>query len=245
MPLIDPAEVPEDVVSAKGVASLNTMMDTLRARRAESIKMPEPPKNFRLANTIRAYCQSQLWRCLDLVDAAESLRRTNHGLGTMVMVRAIYETVAAFLHFERKLAEIMTPLESKADLERIDVFVHGKTFSTRLDDLLETVGADESSRATSVLTQIDGMKKVYADARKDYDHLCEFAHPNVFGGFLWFGHHDRETDTVTFSTVGPAPKETLFWSLQGAHLLAHFGYALKRIEGQLAELSALGEKEAV
>lgn len=203
MPLIDPAEVPEDVTSPEGVAGLNTVIDTLRARRVETIKMPEPPKGFRLANTVRAYCQSQLWRCLDLVDSAESLRRSNHGLGTMVMVRAIYETVAAFLHFERKLAEMMTPLESKADLERIDVFVHGETFSTRLEDLLEKVGADESSRATSVLTQIDRMKKVYADARKDYDHLCEFAHPNVFGGFLWFGHHDRETDTVSFFDCRP------------------------------------------
>ena len=172
------------------------------------------------------------------------LRRANHGLGGMIMVRAIYETVAAFLHFETKLTEVMKPLDGKDDLKRIEAFVRGKTFSTRLDDLLKDVGADKSARATSVLTQIDHMKKVYKDARSDYDHLCEYAHPNVFGGFLWYARHDRETDTVTLSNAGP-PNETLFWSLQGAHLLLYFGYALERMQNDLIPtLTALGEKEA-
>lgn len=245
MPLINPADVPEEICSPDGVAAVNEVIDNLQGRRVVSINMQEPPKGFRVSNMVRAYCQGQLWRCLDLVESAETLRRADHGLGAMIMVRATYETVAAFLHFEAKLDEAMEPVESEADLERVHDFVHGKTFATRLADLLKEVGADESARATSILTQIDQMKRVYEDARKDYDHLCEFAHPNVFGGFLWFADHNPRDDTVSFSATGPNAGETLFWSIQGAHMLSHFDDAFQRIEAKLPELTELGNKKPV
>ena len=155
-----------------------------RSRRGceRRIDMQEPPHGFRVSNKARTYCQDQLWRCLDLVEGAETLRLAGHELGTMLMVRAIYETVAAFVHFERKFASTMRPLEAEEDLKRIYEFIHAKTFATRKENLLAKIGENEAVKATQVLNQIDEMKKIYPAARDDYDFLCEFAHPNAFGG---------------------------------------------------------------
>ncbi len=241
MPLIDPNLVPEDVVSPAGVESVNTLIDALRTRQVLIINMQEPPKGFRVSNMVRAYCQSQLWRCLDLVDSAEALRLSENGLGAMIMVRAVYETVAAFLHFEGQLSKVMMPLESQDDLKRIDDFVRGKAFTTRRENLKKIEGG-EAAIATSVVTQINKMKNVYPDVRDDYDYLCEFAHPNGFGGFLWYGKLDQNSDSVSFSRAGPDPKETLFWVLEGAHLLDYFVKALDRIDSEMPNLSAFGAR---
>ena len=74
------------------------------------------------------------------------------------------------------------------------------------------------------------------------DHLCEFSHPNVFGGFLWFADHNREKDTVSFSATAPEADHTLLWNIQGAYLLAFFEDAFQRIEVKLPMLTELGNK---
>ena len=242
MPLFDPSTVPREVCSPAGVADVNALVEALRAQRVERIEMQESPRGFRVSNKARTYCQGQLWRCLDLVEGAETLRLAGHELSTMLMVRAIYETIAAFVHFERKFASTMRPLEAEEDLKRIYEFLHAKTFATRKENLLAQIGENEAVKATQVLNQIDDMKKVYPAARDDYDFLCEFAHPNAFGGYLWFAKDDRQSDVVRFSAIGPNPEETLFWSIQGAHLLKHFADALDRMNKQLTDLSVFGRR---
>ena len=118
VPLFDPSTVPREVCSPAGVADVNALVEALRAQRVERIDMQESPRGFRVSNKARTYCQGQLWRCLDLVEGAETLRLAGHELGTMLMVRAIYETIAAFVHFERRFASTMRPLEAEEDLKR-------------------------------------------------------------------------------------------------------------------------------
>jgi hypothetical protein len=237
MPLFDPTTVPSEVASLGQVEDINRIVDELRARRAQRIVLREPLVGFRASNKIRAYCQGHLWRCVELIESAETLRRLGHGIAAVVMVRAIYESVASFLHFETSLDQVMEPLETGADLKRVYDFVHQKTFATRRKQFLK-LAPDEVTKATNILTQMGKLGAVFPDGLDTYEYLSEFAHPNALGAALWFGLDDPETDVMQFSSVGPRSEEALIWTLHGALLLRHFGAAFDRIEDKLPGLSA-------
>ncbi|XKH34260.1 hypothetical protein ACIU1J_11310 [Azospirillum doebereinerae] len=175
---------------------------------------------------------------MQLIEIAHQNVYSGAGLVALMNVRAIFETVACFLHFEKKLHDLL----KEDDLQKIHDFVHARTLATRLPHLIEKAGTDQV-QAMSVLTQIDQMTKVRPDARKEYDHLCEYTHPNALGGFLYFGKHDVKADVVTFSDAGPEPEDDLKWVLVGGHVLSHFLDALGRIEAELPRLSDLARSQ--
>lgn len=236
--LFDPAKVPSHVVSARGVAHVNDIIQKLRTRQVKEIVIQEAETRFRVSNMIRAYAQAHLWRCLELIESSHSLVYSGRGLVALMAVRAIYETVAAFVDFENKIQELF----AKGDLGTIHDFVHGRSFSTRLPELIEKAGTS-AVEATSVLTQIDKMKKIYSDARSDYDYLCEHTHPNTFGAFLYYGVHYKEKDTVIFNANGPDPDDNLKWVLVSGNLLGHFLAAFDRLEKALPAISELGRQQ--
>jgi hypothetical protein len=67
------------------------------ARSTVSLSL-RPKSGFRASNVIRVYCQAHLRRCLVLFDSAYGLFFAGNGLVSLMCVRAIYETVANFLH---------------------------------------------------------------------------------------------------------------------------------------------------
>jgi len=235
--LFDPAAVPTDVVSAKGVAHVNWIVHRLRARRIDRLEIQEPDSRFRTSNMIRAYNQAHLRRCLMFMEAAHALVYSGRGLVALSAIRSIYETVANFLHFESALQALL----AEGDLVKIYDFVRARAYATRLPDLVKNLGAKE---AVSVLTQIDKMKAVLPNARDDYDYLCEHTHPNAFGGILYFGNPGNPEDIIRFTDSGPGPNDDLKWVLVGGNLLMHFEQALDRIAAQLPALSEKGRQEA-
>ncbi|PGH59233.1 hypothetical protein CRT60_00955 [Azospirillum palustre] len=187
---------------------------------------------------IRAFNQAQIRRCLQLVESAHRNVYAGAGLTALMDVRGIYETVAGFLHFEAKLQALL----EEGDLQKIHDFVSARSFSTRLEHLIEVAGTKDV-QATSILTQVDRMAKARPEFRKEYDHLCEYTHPNSFGAFLYFAQPSDRGSVVTFSDAGPDPKEDLRWVLVGGHLLSHLVEALERIDAALPGLSDRGREQ--
>lgn len=240
--MFDPRSVPSDVASPELLAELNKLLQDMSEKKKDHICFQENSTGFRVSNMVRSYCQVQLWRVLDILESAEELRRAGRGLGAMMLVRAVYETVASFLHFEKAIVRKIGEASTSEDLQKIHDFVHGKTLATRLEHLKDVAGEDLSVQATSILTQIDSMVSSYEEARKDFDHLCEYAHPNSFGGHLWYGDHDPNSDIIRFSSADPEKYTTLRWVIQAASLLAYMKIAFERIEESLPVLSELASK---
>lgn len=236
--LFDSSRVPSQVVSASGVAHVNEVVNQLRSRQVKEIVIQESGTYFRISNKIRAYAQAHLWRCIELIESAYSLVCSDRGLVTLMAVRSIYETVAEFIDFEDKIQ----PLFIKGDFDEIFDFVHSRSFSTRLPEMIERAGTP-TVKATSVLTQIDKMNKIYSDCRSDYDYLCEYTHPNAFGAFLYYTTHDKEKDVFVFSSTGPSPNENLKWVLISGKLLGHFLTTFDRLENALPALSELARQK--
>jgi hypothetical protein len=237
-PLFDPATVPPGVVSPAGVAHVNSLVQQLREKRIDQLEIQEPDTRFRVSNMIRAYNQVYLRRCLQLIEAAHHLVYSGQGIVALMAVRGIYETIAAFLDFKSQLQGLL----HEGDLQKIHDFVAAKTFTTRLQNLIDVADTTDVT-ATSVLTQIDKMNRVYPEARSDYDYLCEHTHPNVLGGFLYFAVHEKPSDIVVFTDKGPAPEDDLHWVLVGGNLVGHFIEALNRIEQALPALSESGRQQ--
>jgi hypothetical protein len=96
--MIDPALIPSHVWTRHGIDQLNALLARLEARKVNSIVVPEAESGFRASNVIRVHCQAHLRRCLVLFDSAYGLFFAGNGLVSLMCVRAIYETVANFLH---------------------------------------------------------------------------------------------------------------------------------------------------
>ena len=239
MPLFDPNVVPAHVVSAEGVRSVNAVVEAFRGRLIDKIEMQEAPSRYRGANVIRAYNQAQIRRVLIFLDAAWDEVRKGRGLVALTCIRAVYETVATFLGFEIALEKLILA----GDLEEVHQFMKNKTYATRLDHLIDMT-EDKATKATSALTMIDKMVRIRPSVRDEYDHLCEYAHPNVFGSYLYFARDNANADVTTFTSDSPEPEDDMKMVLLGAHLMEHMLEALKRIDGHLQTLSALAAAQA-
>lgn len=206
MPLFERSRVPLDVFSSEALDQLDQLVDGLREQQVALLVVPELTTGFRVPGMIRALSQSYVRRCIELADASALLCHTQHWLGAIVVARSLLETIAASRHVVSKLDELV---ESE-DIEAVHDFVHGASFSTRLPQLINKVDS-KLITATNILTQIEKMKSDSEEIKDDYDHLCEYSHPNSIGTFLFFGHHDPATDRVSFRNQGWRPNDAFIW----------------------------------
>jgi len=235
--MFDLALIPATIWPPARVLQLNEMLERLAARKVNRIVVPEPGSGFRGSNVIRIYCQAHLRRCLVLVQSAYDSFFIGNGLVSLMCIRSIYETVASFLDYEKKLQEVLTA----GDLNAIYEFARNRTHATRVKDLIEEHG--DRIKATNIMTQVEKMAALRANIMEEYDFLSEHTHPNGFGVVLFFADQKTESDIAIFSDSGPDPRADLQWILVGTDLLQYFEQALERIEAQLPALSAKGLAE--
>jgi hypothetical protein len=237
-PLFDPARVPPDVVSSEGVRQVNAMIERLRGRLVDRLQIAEPGTGFRLSNMIRSYTQAHLRRSLQYIEGAEEEVFASRGLVAISCVRSIFENVAAYYDFEQKLM----PLLQEGNIKKIHEFVRARAFATRKPEYLDFT-QNPAVQATNILTQIAKMNPLRASYTRDYEHLCEMAHPNSLGAVIYFQRLGQENDIATFHSEGPAPEDDLKWVLVGAFMLSYFEEAIQRVEDALPALSAKGAAE--
>jgi len=236
--MIDPNLIPASIYSRQGVNDLNELLKRLEARKIDCIDLQDPETGFRVSNYIRVYCQANIRRCLSLFESAYGLFFTENVLVSLLCVRAIYETIAAFCHFERKFQTVL----AKGDLAEIFEFVKAKAHATRSKPLLQKHG--EAVMAVNILTQIKNLEPLRPTISKEYEYLSDVTHPNSLGVFHFFASNPDDKEVVTFSDGGQNPRADLQWILVGGHLLTHFESAVIRIEATLPALSEKGRVQS-
>lgn len=237
MPLIDASLVPREVFPRKAIDDLNALYDRVEARKVEKIVLPESQSGFRTSNLIRVYCQANLRRCLVLASSSYGLFFIENGLVSLMAARAIYETVAVFLEFERQLAAIV----KTGTLQEIMKFVQKKAFATRSAKMIAKHG--EHLKARNIQTDIQKLTSVRKKAEEEWSFLSEHTHPAGFGTLLYFAEKLKDEDAYIFQDGGPDPHADLQWILVSIKLLEEFEKALDRIEAALPALSARVQTE--
>jgi hypothetical protein len=234
MPLFDVNAVPPEVMRREAVEFVNHIYDNLVAMKVREIIFAEPGSGFRLSNMIRAYTQNHLRRALAFMNASHQLLLADNSLVALSCTRSVFETVANYWDFEKKLH----PLLDASDLDAIHKFVHTRAFSTRKKKLIKQ--HDEPLlHAEQILNQIDAMKSEREPIRDDYDHLSEFAHPNAMGSTLYF--QEFVAPEVGAYRDGGIEVDALKWVLIGGFVMGYMHDAILRIEDRLPDLSERGK----
>ncbi len=237
MPLINAALIPGDVFPRKAIDDLNALYDRLEARKVEKIVLPESASGFLTSNLIRVYCQANLRRCLVLARSSYGLFFIENGLVSLMAARAIYETVAVYLEFERQFAAIV----KTGTLQEIMEFAQKKAFATRSEKMISKHG--EHLKARNIQTDIQKLTSVRTKAEEEWSFLSEHTHPAGFGTLLYFAEKLKDEDAYIFQDGGPDPHADLQWVLVSIKLLEEFEKALDRIEVALPALSVRGHAE--
>jgi hypothetical protein len=69
-----------------------------------------------------------------------------------------------------------------------------------------------------VLTAIDHMNKEFAGSREEYDRLCEYAHPNMWGGCGTYVRQEG-TNLESYFGINPQGLDMSTWGLVSLHLI--------------------------
>jgi hypothetical protein len=131
-----------------------------------------------------AYKAVLLRRIYEPSESSYSSFLKGHIVSGSILARSACETVAV-LYYGYKKINNSVELNSPGG---VGLFLHRALWGTKLK------GEEELPKAIQVLTAIDHLNKAYKGTRKDYDFLCEIAHPNFAGTGLLYFSHDFETN---------------------------------------------------
>ena len=148
------------------------LLGELESELVESLGPMEPSKNrFGLPQLFEEWRQVNLRRIVDLGDSAHEMFRQERLVPACTLTRSVFETVGILYYVSKKLMEFTKNSAPDSIHSLLMTAVFGQK---------DTSGGIPPIQ---VLTAIDHMDKEISGAREQYEHLCEYAHPNMKGGF--------------------------------------------------------------
>jgi hypothetical protein len=213
------------------VETINSTLARLKDRRLKELTVSGPFLKSKLAWKVAGYQQAVLYRVVMLARGCALNWNANNTLCSILAARALMETVALLLDFENQLGR----LRNSSDFGGMDDLVNNWTFATRDAGWISQAPETE---ATNVLTFIDKLERLLPDARRYYDMLSEWCHPNWLGHYMFFATLDTETGTVTFSDEKHR-QEKLDLILGAAILIVVVEDCMVRLDKAIPELAEL------
>ena len=130
------------------------------------------------------------WRVTDLLDQVSSLLKSQHYLGSLILIRCVLETLAVLIFLNEKILKVTT---GQYDFDEF----------SKLTSRLMLGGRREDSpyAAINILSVLDRAEKKYPGLRKAYDDLSESAHPNCDGMGIGYSRIDRENYVTLFENL--------------------------------------------
>lgn len=171
----------EKMNDAALVASVEECIDQLKGYRVAAFPPFEQRPGSKLVHLAAVWRSTLAYRLVDLADAALDMFKGGRLVPGCTLTRSVMETVAA-VHLLRKR---ISAVETVEKLEEVLVFLLQATFGSR--------DGSTNYDALNVLTLIGHLDKQYKFCQDEYDHLSEYAHPNLKGGFMAYTKIDKET----------------------------------------------------
>ncbi len=137
--------------------------------------------------TYKAYVirETTCWRFVDLSKQVIALGNLNMIVGARILTRAAIETIAALCYSSNKMESVCSGTLDFFDFSRAMSSIY--LGSREYPDLQPT---------TNVMTLLKSVEAKYPDIHKQFNHLCESAHPS------WAGltHGYSQTDQIKYIT---------------------------------------------
>lgn len=213
------------------VEELNKSLEELKAYKQDRIVVKGSLAKSKIAWKIASLRQAYIWRLYELGESCSINWNNGHYIASLTLARGLIETGVMLCEFDEN---VQKGLENK-DLNFLDKDVMKKTFSTRVEELLDE---EREYLATNILTFIKKKEKELKGLEFIYANLSECAHPNQFGHYQHYGELDRSNGTVTFSNGKFL--DAKFHSVLCAFSFVDFGIlAIKRLAENIEKVADL------
>jgi len=236
---------PEDFVvdaeigerAAKDVVEFNAILARLRERRLTEIEISGPLQRSMLAWRIATYQQPVLYRVVMLASGCVANWNGRNLLCAYLAARALMETAAVLLVFERSLEALI----KSEDLKGINDLITKSAFATRDAKLIKE---HPNAEATNVLKTLDKLgKQGFSGIRQHYEFLSERCHPNSSGHHQFFGIRDPDTNIVRYSEWRELPGN-FEQILGGAMMISFVEPCMDRLDKAIIQVSELQHRIA-
>ena len=175
------------------VEAYNASLDRLRARRLKTITISGPLQDSKLAWKVATFQQDILYRVVMLAGGCAFNWNANNTLSSYLAARALMETIAMLLDFERQLSRLC----EESDFGGIDALITNRLFATRDDKFTSETPETKAVNAQTFIDKFD--QNLLPGTRRHYDFLSERCHPNSLGHHFFFSTLDTNTGTSTYS----------------------------------------------
>lgn len=175
-----------------GITSILKAMEMCRIEKL----YPNPSGSPLTPKTVfrfQVYLQVVLNRIYELSESIILCLDNSNIASAFILLRALDENSSVVFDGYRRLSVL---LEQK-DFQKIYELIFNLQYGTRLKQKLETLSDEQGEKdkdsyytkekvkeiytARQILSVMDNVSKVIPNHRDDYEHLCEFAHPNYDG----------------------------------------------------------------
>lgn len=174
------------------IQECNESLKKLKAYKQDKVVVEDALAKSKIAWKIASLRQSYIWRLCELAESCAINWNNHHYIASLTLARGLIETGVMLCEFNEN---VQKGIDTR-DLSFLDKDVMKKTFSTRVEELLDE---EREYLATNILTFIKKKEKELEGLEFIYANLSECVHPNQFGHFQHYGELDRSNGTVTFS----------------------------------------------
>ena len=132
--------------------------------------------------------ETTFWRIHDLLTQSYALHQAHHTLGSRILLRSAFETLATLIYLNHSTRNVLTGAED----------FHA--FSLKTSRLL--LGSKDKStghEAINILTMLEKCEKKYPGLSELYAILSESAHPNFEGVCFGYSRIDHDNHVANFS----------------------------------------------
>lgn len=163
-----------------------------------------------LLHLFKTWQQVNMRRIVDLADSSLDMYNQERLVPACTLARSVFETVGIQYYICKKIIGYT----ADRDPESIHKLLMSAVFGRRDIEWPEA--------SIQVLTAIDHMNKEFETIREMYDHLCEYAHPNLMGGF---GAYAKQADHGLETHFGNNPLKLQMdtWGLSFLHCILMVG----------------------
>jgi hypothetical protein len=153
-------------------AEILELIQSFRLRLIDKLDGIEPTTLQRLLRIYEVWHQVNLRRTTDLAEGAVRFFEENRLVPACTLTRSIFETVGVQYYIFKKLVAYT----NSSDPEAIRKLLLSAVFGRRDKE-------EWPEKSIQVLTALDHLNKQFPGIRAEYDRLCEYAHPNLCGGY--------------------------------------------------------------
>lgn len=176
---------------AEALTSINDEIARLATRRRSTVAVTGYLARSKIAWKMETFAEAVLYRIVALAEGTALSWNAAMPLPAFLCTRALVETVALLVDFERRASALL----DAEDIRGLDELAMNRIFSSRDEEWL---AQSPQFRTVNVQTHIEKLDRLLPGALSHYNRLSERCHPNSLGHHQMFTSTDYSNGTVAY-----------------------------------------------